>query len=270
MCDLLDHTRRIIDHQDPETADPNGWHDTTTRLAAEARSVELGGSGVGWETLDERIKQLERSCLSLALHFAWWRRERKRLARRLQPVEIDDAPFREIGEEIRVLLCDSDPSAEAWVAPEAHDLPASEHSPNAPEQDHLALIDDVWRIDLEGSQDRADHDFCELKRVWERIQNATGKQSGRKPYWNERQRELTWNGVVIKRYKRNPAKNQVDLLEAFQRVGWPATLPDPFDDARKLNQTISDLNDALPEGTVSFHGDGSGDGVDWRGSPPAE
>src|SRR5262245_9300014 len=104
LRNLLDHTRGIIDHAEPTTADPKGWYHTLTSLAAEARKIDLGTSGVSWEALDERIKRLEHSCLALALHFAFWRGERQRWVSALRPVEIDDAPFREFGEEVSSLL----------------------------------------------------------------------------------------------------------------------------------------------------------------------
>ncbi len=70
--------------------------------------------------------------------------------------------------------------------------------------------------------------------------------------------------VKIKHYDKNPADNQITLLEAFENEGWPPTIPDPFKDARKLRQTVQDMNNNLPSGTFRFHPDGSGDGVDWR------
>jgi len=84
-----------------------------------------------------------------------------------------------------------------------------------------------------------------------------------KPVWDEGRQTLSWKGRVVKRYGR-PAKNQIDILEAFQKAGWPFTIPDPFRDHAKLKQTVKDLNRALRWEYIQFRLDGTGEGVNWE------
>jgi hypothetical protein len=73
---------------------------------------------------------------------------------------------------------------------------------------------------------------------------------------------LLWRGKVIRQFN-NPAKNQKDLIEAFQRTNWERSIPDPFHDRRTLDKTVTDLNKKLVPRTIRFHLDGSGEGVRW-------
>jgi hypothetical protein len=84
-----------------------------------------------------------------------------------------------------------------------------------------------------------------------------------KPHWDGETRTLFLGGVGIKKYGRQPAKNQIDLLEAFERDGWARSIADPFKDYDTLKQTCKDLNRSLPEGTILFHLEGTGEGVYW-------
>jgi hypothetical protein len=83
-------------------------------------------------------------------------------------------------------------------------------------------------------------------------------------HWDEETRTLYLKDQPIKRYNRNLAPNQIDIIEAFERAGWPPAVDDPFGDARKLNQTLADLNKALTGSTIRFHGDGTGERVIWE------
>jgi hypothetical protein len=69
--------------------------------------------------------------------------------------------------------------------------------------------------------------------------------------------------TVVRRYRRGPATNQIDIIEAFHRAEWGPAIDDPFDDAKKLNQTLRDLNKGLTPGTIRFFGDGTGERVLW-------
>jgi hypothetical protein len=84
------------------------------------------------------------------------------------------------------------------------------------------------------------------------------------PRWDEAARELRYRTRLLKVYRKNPAKNQIDLIEAFHRAGWSRSIPDPFKDTRKLNQTLRDLNRALSDKAIRFVGDGTGEGVKWE------
>jgi hypothetical protein len=103
------------------------------------------------------------------------------------------------------------------------------------------------------------------------------------PYWDEDSRRL-WLGGLLLRQFRQPAPHQTTLLAAFQEEGWHSGhIDDPLslepgegpDDARKrLRETIHNLNQSLPAGTIRFRGDGTGEGVWWErcdlhGGPPA-
>jgi hypothetical protein len=89
-----------------------------------------------------------------------------------------------------------------------------------------------------------------------------------KPRWDEKNRQLWWRGVVIRVYKRHPAHAQIDIIEAFEKAGWPLTLSEsPFGTSKrswkKLRDTLHNLNAGLPRGTIRFTGDGRGEGVCW-------
>jgi hypothetical protein len=84
------------------------------------------------------------------------------------------------------------------------------------------------------------------------------------PQWDEEERELRYGDKLCKRYDANPAKNQIDVIEAFQAANWSRTLPDPFRNSRKLNTTIASLNRSMATGTIKFRGDGTGEGINWE------
>jgi hypothetical protein len=89
-----------------------------------------------------------------------------------------------------------------------------------------------------------------------------------KPTWDENQRELVWEGQVIRSYPKSPAKNQIDVLEAFQREGWPSAVDSPFEDIRKLGQTLYDLQKKLVPNTIRFRADGTGERIIWEPVEP--
>jgi hypothetical protein len=87
-----------------------------------------------------------------------------------------------------------------------------------------------------------------------------------KPVWDAELSTLSWRGAVIRQF-RAPAKNQIDLIEAFHRTDWARTIPNPFrDDQRKLDKTVTDMNKNLKKlgrPTILFRRDGTGEGVNW-------
>jgi hypothetical protein len=85
-----------------------------------------------------------------------------------------------------------------------------------------------------------------------------------KPRWDEMTATLFWGDTAIREFRKHPAQNQRELIEAFHREGWAHTIPDPFGEPRKLNQTLKDLNRKLPPNTVRFCGDGMGLGAIWE------
>jgi hypothetical protein len=99
---------------------------------------------------------------------------------------------------------------------------------------------------------------------------SAGRKRRRKPSprprWDGNLRKLYLGDRLLKRFRR-PAENQERLLDAFQTEKWADTIPDPFRDARKLNETVRALNNSLPVGSIRFTGDGTGGGVNWELSP---
>lgn len=91
-----------------------------------------------------------------------------------------------------------------------------------------------------------------------------------RPRWDGETRTLHLGVIGIKTYGRQPAERQIDLLEAFERAGWPHSVADPFNHRETLNQTCKDLNKGLPVSTIQFHPDGSGEGVCWALAAPAK
>ena len=88
------------------------------------------------------------------------------------------------------------------------------------------------------------------------------------PIWNAERRVLTFGSSVVKQFKRR-AVNQELVLAAFQEEGWPTRILDPLsphpshDVKRRLSDTIKFLNRSRRNELISFHGDGSGEGVIW-------
>ena len=98
------------------------------------------------------------------------------------------------------------------------------------------------------------------------------------PHWDADRWRLLLGGRLLRQF-RQPAPHQTTLLAAFQEEGWHSGhIDDPLplepgegpDDARKrLRETIHNLNQRLPDGTIRFHGDGTGEGVRWERCEPA-
>ncbi|MFO0807725.1 MAG: hypothetical protein U0746_03805 [Gemmataceae bacterium] len=88
------------------------------------------------------------------------------------------------------------------------------------------------------------------------------------PLYNADQRELWFQGQLVKRFQQ-PADNQETVLAAFEEDGWPPRIDDPLpqdpdvDTRERLHDTIKNLNLHQVNPLVSFHGDGSGEGVRW-------
>jgi hypothetical protein len=89
------------------------------------------------------------------------------------------------------------------------------------------------------------------------------------PNWDTDRRMLTWDGRIVKHYRR-PADNQVLILSAFQEENWPVRIFNPLaphpsqDMKRRLNTTITALNRGQRHALLYFRGDGTGEGVLWE------
>jgi hypothetical protein len=89
------------------------------------------------------------------------------------------------------------------------------------------------------------------------------------PVWDPDRQELRLGSTVVKQFK-VPAINQEIVLASFQEEGWPVRIDDPlppqagFEPKRRLHETITSLNRNQKRRLISFHGDGSGQGVRWQ------
>ena len=89
------------------------------------------------------------------------------------------------------------------------------------------------------------------------------------PTWDSQRRELSINGITVKRYLQK-APNQEAVLAAFDEEAWPHRIDDPLspqpgqDTKRRLCDTIKCLNRRQTTRLIHFHGDGSGEGIMWE------
>lgn len=103
-----------------------------------------------------------------------------------------------------------------------------------------------------------------------RAQNLNGSTTARlKPCWDSRRRELSLDGVVIKRF-RVPAQVQELILSAFEEEGWPEYIDDPLpvrkdiDPNSRLHDAIYRLNRCQIHRLLRFKGNGDGTAVSWE------
>ena len=96
-----------------------------------------------------------------------------------------------------------------------------------------------------------------------------------RPVWDCDRRELRVSGKLVKLFRR-PSCNQERILQIFQEDGWPFRIDDPLppkkdqDSKRRLRETIRGLNCHQENRLIRFSGDGTGEGVCWQLSEPAE
>lgn len=89
------------------------------------------------------------------------------------------------------------------------------------------------------------------------------------PVWNPESRELTVDGLTVKRF-RVPAPNQELILQVFMEEGWPTRIDDPLpivqgvERKRRLQATIVCLNRCQQQRLLRFRGDGLGSGIQWE------
>jgi len=89
-----------------------------------------------------------------------------------------------------------------------------------------------------------------------------------KPRWNPTTRKLYYRGKIEKNWKRAPAPNQRQLVEAFSRAGWIRKIENPLDDPDKLPETVANFNREAKG--IRFAVSDSGKSVTWEPrSPPA-
>jgi hypothetical protein len=89
-----------------------------------------------------------------------------------------------------------------------------------------------------------------------------------KPCWDATRRELTLDGLLVKRF-RVPALNQETILSVFEEEDWAEHIHDPLpltmniDAPTRLHDAINRLNRCQINSVIRFHGDGKGTGVFW-------
>jgi len=88
-----------------------------------------------------------------------------------------------------------------------------------------------------------------------------------KPNWNSKRRELIFEGKVLKTF-RQPAPNQIAILEAFQQDGWPDRIDDPLpyapnaDTRQRLGDAVHRLNKSIT--SIVFELDGTSVHILWK------
>jgi hypothetical protein len=89
-----------------------------------------------------------------------------------------------------------------------------------------------------------------------------------KPRWDAVRRELSLDGMIVKRF-RVPARNQETILSVFEEEGWVEHIQDPLpvtqdiDAPTRLHDAINRLNRSQINPLLRFHGDGKGTGIFW-------
>lgn len=92
------------------------------------------------------------------------------------------------------------------------------------------------------------------------------------PHWDAALRTLFVGDQVAKRFKQ-PAPNQIPILQAFEEEQWSSRIDDPLPGAQRerLNDTISELNkNHETPSLIRFHGDGTGEGIIWKTFRPSD
>jgi hypothetical protein len=85
-----------------------------------------------------------------------------------------------------------------------------------------------------------------------------------RPRWDPITRTLYLGDEIIKCYNRGSTTNQIDIIEKFANERWVQAVDGPFGNARKLSQTLYNLNSTLPPGTIRFRQDGTGETIIWE------
>jgi hypothetical protein len=89
------------------------------------------------------------------------------------------------------------------------------------------------------------------------------------PDWDPCKRELRLANLLVKQFKQ-PATDQITVLNAFQEDGWPERIDDPLapnghqDSKRRLHNTINNLNRNQRAHLIRFSGNGQGTGIAWK------
>jgi hypothetical protein len=96
----------------------------------------------------------------------------------------------------------------------------------------------------------------------ERSKEIQKSDSNAKPHWDADLKELWFNGMLCKRYKR-VAVDQQTILATFQDDDWPSRIDDPLTPGI-LKDTIDNMRKVFRFTPIEFCADGTGKGVLWR------
>jgi hypothetical protein len=89
------------------------------------------------------------------------------------------------------------------------------------------------------------------------------------PHWDKTMRVLSIGRTAIKVF-RQPARNQVLILETFEELGWPERIDDPLptngrtSPKRRVHDAINRLNRNQIKNLIRFYGDGTGTAFCWE------
>lgn len=161
---------------------------------------------------------------------------------------------------------------EIWPFSYRYDVPL-----NAPFDPHIDSSG--WStIDYNKLVEAAAHRLpiaAEIYHVLQEIVSSDGVERGETiaeakdvPQWDAERRELLFRGQIVKKY-RQPAKNQVAIIEGFQVAGWPTRIDDPLPYTRNgdARQRLADAVLALNKNVaILFELDGR-QGVVWQAKP---
>ena len=98
-------------------------------------------------------------------------------------------------------------------------------------------------------------------------------RAGPRPARDAGRGELRYGDRLVKHY-RQPADNQILILDAFDAEDWPARIDNPLlaadgiDSKQRLHDTIKALNRHQKFRALRFRGDGTGQGVVWEPYQP--
>jgi hypothetical protein len=86
------------------------------------------------------------------------------------------------------------------------------------------------------------------------------------PRWDSAKRELRYGEILCWGYTR-AAGNQMCVLDAFEKAGWPESIPNPLRRG-SLRQTVCDMRkDKGKDSPIVFQFDGDRNRVSWRERP---
>jgi hypothetical protein len=141
------------------------------------------------------------------------------------------------------------------------------------------FVDHAMELTLPGAPQRVFQGGCAMRftaascfvlsKAGAQVISGRGVADSPIPHWSSQRRELSYAGVVVKRFRR-PAPNQELVLTAFEEESWTVRIDDPMppqagkDSKQRLHDTINALNRNQVQPLLRFLGDGTGEGICWK------